>query len=85
MEAPLVSVIVPIYAVERYLERCLQSIVDQRHRPLEVVLVDDGSLGGCEEIIRKFDARWPFIRSIRQANQGLSAARNTGIASATGK
>lgn len=85
MSDPLVSIVVPIYGVERYLERCLDSIVGQQYRPIELILVDDGSPDGCGEIIRRYAAKYPFIRTVWQENQGLSAARNAGIAIATGK
>lgn len=85
MTDPLVSIVVPIYMVEKYLERCLDSITAQTYRPIEVILVNDGSPDGSGEIIRRYEARWPFIRSIWQENRGLSEARNVGIASATGK
>lgn len=85
MTEPLVSIVVPIYKVEAYLERCLDSIVHQVYRPLEVILVNDGSPDGCGDIIRRYEAMWPFIQSIWQENSGLGAARNAGIARATGK
>jgi glycosyltransferase involved in cell wall biosynthesis len=85
MERPLVSIVVPIYKVEKYLERCLDSLVAQDYRPLEVILVNDGSPDGCGNIIRRYEARYPIFRSLWQENQGLSAARNNGIALATGK
>jgi glycosyltransferase involved in cell wall biosynthesis len=82
---PLVSIVVPIYKVEQVLERCLDSIVAQAYRPLEVILVNDGSPDRCGEIIRRYEDEWPFIRSIWQENSGVSAARNAGIAGATGE
>lgn len=85
MSDPLVSIVVPVYKVELYLHRCLDSIVAQTYSPLEVILVNDGSPDGCGEIIRQYEAEWPFIRSIWQENSGVSVARNVGIASATGK
>ncbi len=85
MSDPLVSIVVPIYKVEKYLERCLDSIISQIYRPIEVILVNDGSPDGCGEIIRRYELEWPFIKSIWQENRGLSAARNAGIAVATGK
>ncbi len=84
MHNPLVSIVVPIYKVEKYLERCLDSIIAQSYRPLEVILVNDGSPDGCGEIIRRYEERWPIFRSIWQENRGLSAARNAGIDMATG-
>src|SRR5664280_35082 len=85
MSGPLVSIVVPIYKVEQYLVRCLDSIVNQQYRPIELILVDDGSPDGCGNIIRRYEAQHPFIRSVWQENRGLSAARNAGIAIATGK
>jgi glycosyltransferase involved in cell wall biosynthesis len=85
MSGPLVSIVVPIYKVEQYLVRCLDSIVNQQYRPIELILVDDGSPDGCGDIIRRYEAQHPFIRSVWQENRGLSAARNAGIAIATGK
>ncbi len=70
MSDPLVSVIVPVYKVEAYLERCLDSIIAQDYRPFEVILINDGSPDGCGEIMRQYEARWSFIRSFWQENQG---------------
>jgi glycosyltransferase EpsH len=81
----LVSVVVPIYKVEKYLERCLDSITAQHYRPIEVILVNDGSPDGCAEIIRRYEARYPFIQSILQQNSGPGIARNAGIARAKGQ
>ncbi|MFV9551019.1 glycosyltransferase [Algibacter sp. PT7-4] len=79
-----VSVIVPVYNVEEYLERCLQSILKQSHKNLEVILVNDGSKDSsgliCDNI-KETDSR---IKVIHQKNGGLSAARNTGLKYATG-
>ena len=85
MADPLVSIVIPVYKVEKYLERCLDSIVAQIYRPLEVILVNDGSPDGCGDIIRRYEAQWPIFQSIWQQNSGLGAARNVGIARATGK
>lgn len=82
---PVISVIVPVYNVEKYVARCIDSILKQTYTNLEILLVDDGSLDHsgqiCEEY-RKIDAR---IQVIHQENGGLSAARNTGIEVATGE
>lgn len=85
MSDPLVSIIVPVYKVEAYLERCLDSIIAQDYWPLEVILINDGSPDGCGEIMHRYEARWSFIQSFWQENQGLGAARNAGIDRATGK
>lgn len=82
---PLISVIIPVYNVAKVLERCVDSVRNQTYRNLEIILVDDGSTdmsGKFCDIFAKKDAR---IKVIHQSNQGLSAARNTGIDQAAGK
>lgn len=84
VEYPLVSVIVPVYNVEAYIEDCLTSIVDQTYQQLEIILVDDGSTDNSNEKIQPYlsDKR---VQLITQTNKGLSGARNTGLEAATGK
>ena len=74
-----VSVIVPVYKVEAYLRRCVDSILNQSYRDLELILVDDGSPDSCGAICDAYAARDPRIHVIHQENGGLSAARNSGI------
>lgn len=81
---PLVSVIVPIYGVEPYLEECVDSILGQSYPNLEVLLIDDGSPDRCGAICDAYAARDPRVRAIHQANAGVSAARNHGLDLATG-
>ena len=81
----LVSVIVPIYNVEAYLGDCLDSIQSQTYRDLQVILVDDGSTDGSVAIAERYVAADDRFQLVRQANAGLSAARNTGIPYATGE
>ena len=82
MDMDLVTVIVPIYNVEKYLERCVESILKQTYQNLEIILVDDGSPDRCGEICDSFtDER---IVVIHQHNQGQAAARNRGIEEAKG-
>ncbi|MBD5132891.1 MAG: glycosyltransferase [Clostridiales bacterium] len=76
---PLVSVIVPVYNVEKYLTRCLDSIVGQTYRNLEIILVNDGSTDHSEDICLQYAQSDPRICLFTQKNQGLSAARNTGL------
>ena len=82
---PLVSVIVPIYGVEKYLPCCLDSLQQQTYRNLEIILIDDGSPDGCGAICDRYAADDGRIRVIHQANGGLSAARNAGMEIMTGK
>ncbi|NUP45061.1 MAG: glycosyltransferase [Streptomyces sp.] len=76
---PRLSVVVPVYNVELFLDECLQSLADQTFRDWEAVVVDDGSTDGSLEIARKWAARDPRIRVVEQQNAGLGAARNTGV------
>lgn len=85
MDAPLISVIVPIYKVERYLDRCVQSIVDQSYKHLEIILVDDGSPDHCPSMCDAWAARDSRIKVIHKENGGLSDARNAGMAIAGGE
>lgn len=79
-----VSIVVPIYQVEAYLARCVDSLLAQTVADLEIVLVDDGSTDASGEIAEAYAARDRRVTVIHQANGGLSAARNTGLRAATG-
>lgn len=79
MNQPLVTIIVPVYKVEKYLRRCLDSIAAQTYTNFEAILVDDGSPDRCGEICDEYAAKDTRFRVIHQKNGGLSAARNTGI------
>ncbi len=83
--APLISVIIPVYNVERYLEKCLKSVIDQIYGNLEIILVDDGSEDGSGKICDDYALKDSRIKVIHQSNRGLSSARNTGIAAAVGE
>ena len=80
----LISVIVPIYKVEAYLERCIKSIVDQTYKNLEIILVDDGSPDRCHEICDEWKEKDDRIKVIHKKNGGLSDARNAGMQIMTG-
>src|SRR3954454_4370995 len=82
---PRVSVVVPIYNVETYLEPCLESLAAQTFADLEVVLVNDGSNDRSPAIAGAFSTRDPRFKLVHRSNGGLSAARNTGIDVATGE
>lgn len=81
----MLTVVVPIYNVERYLEECLESIRTQNYPNIEVLMIDDGSPDKSAEIAKQFTRRDKRFRLIQQKNAGLGAARNTGIRHAKGK
>lgn len=84
MDCPLVSVVLPIYNVERYLERCILSVVNQTYRHMEIILVDDGSPDRCPQICDTWAQKDPRVKVVHKENAGLGFARNTGIDHATG-
>lgn len=84
-EMPLISVIVPVYRVEKYLDRCIASIAGQTYRNLEIILVDDGSPDNSGAICDAWAAKDDRIRVIHKKNAGAGAARNTGLDVATGE
>ena len=79
-----ISVIVPIYNVEKYLCKCVDSIINQTYKNLEIILVDDGSPDNCGEICDEYALKDDRIKVIHKENGGLSDARNAGMAIATG-
>lgn len=81
----LISVIIPVYRVERYLNRCVESVVSQSYRNLEIILVDDGSPDQCGEMCDAWAEKDRRIRVIHKRNGGLSDARNAGIRAAAGE
>lgn len=81
---PLISIIVPIYKVEQYLDRCIDSIVSQTYSNLELILVDDGSPDGCPKKCDNWAEKDKRIRVIHKKNGGLSDARNAGMETAKG-
>ncbi|MEM1252272.1 MAG: glycosyltransferase family A protein [Cyanobacteria bacterium P01_H01_bin.21] len=82
MNKKLVSVIIPVYKAEDYVERTIRSVLAQTYSDLEVVIVDDGSPDQSIDVCRRFDD--PRIKIVQQANRGLAGARNTGIRNSTG-
>ena len=84
-QTPMVSIIVPVYNVERYLRQCLDSLVNQTYQNIEIICVDDGSTDASSEILTEYALKNSKVRVIRQENSGLSAARNVGFSFATGE
>ena len=80
-----ISVIVPVYKVEKYLNRCVQSIAAQTYENLEIILVEDGTRDGCGAICDAYAAKDPRVRVIHKENGGLSSARNAGMDIARGE
>ena len=82
---PKISVIIPVYNVEKYLARCLDSVLAQHFPDVEILCIDDGSTDGSLSILREYAARDSRIRVLEQKNSGASAARNAGLEAAKGR
>ena len=78
-EAPLVSIIIPVYNVKSYLAQCLESVIHQSYRNIEIILIDDGSTDGSGVICDQYAKDDDRIRVIHKENKGLASARNTGL------
>ena len=85
MHIPKVSVVIPVYKVEQYLRRCVDSVLAQTLSDLEIILVDDGSPDHCPEICDEYASKHENIRVIHKPNGGLASARNAGMKVATGQ
>ena len=85
MKKPKISIIVPVYNVENYLEKCLESLINQTLIDIEIICIDDGSTDFSSEILRHYDYNVPKITVLCQQNKGQSAARNLGIRHANGE
>lgn len=77
---PKFSIIIPVYNVEKYIKRCLDSVFNQTYKDYEIIVVNDGTKDNSMEIVQKYP-----VKIVNQKNQGLSVARNTGVKHATGK
>lgn len=82
---PLISVVVPIYKVEKYLNKCVDSIINQTYKNLEIILVDDGSPDNCGKICDDYAKKDSRIKVVHKENGGLSDARNAGMKIVTGE
>lgn len=85
MEKELVSIVVPVYNVEKYLPRCIDSLLNQTYNIIEIVIIDDGSTDNCPNICDEFDKRYSCVKVIHKTNGGLADARNIGIEHANGR
>lgn len=84
MRKVLVSIIVPVYNVEKYIRKCVESIIDQDYENIEIILVDDGSPDNSGSIIRQISSKDKRIKVVQKKNGGVSSARNAGLELATG-
>lgn len=82
---PMVSVIIPVYKVEPFLEKCIQTLISQSYTNIELIFVDDGSPDRCGDIIDSYKVKDQRIVAIHKDNQGVSSARNDGLNKANGK
>ena len=82
---PYFSIIIPVYNVKQYLEKCLESVLCQSFGDFECILIDDGSKDGSSEVCDKLAFQDPRIRVVHKENEGVAVARNTGIGMATGE
>lgn len=82
---PYFSLILPIYNVEKYLARCIDTLLDEVYKDYEMILVDDGSTDKCSEICDRYSELYSFIKVIHKENGGLSSARDAGLEIASGK
>ena len=80
----MISVIVPVYNVEPYVRKCLNSVINQTYRDLEILVIDDGSTDGSGKICDEYAGKDERIKVFHTENRGLSAARNLGLDNAEG-
>lgn len=85
MNKDLISIIVPVYRAEKYLNKCIESLINQTYTNLEIILIDDGSPDNCADICKTYCEQDKRVKYFCQENQGVSAARNKGIKLAQGK
>lgn len=84
MKNNFISVIIPVYNVKQYIERCIDSILNQTYKNIEIILVDDGSTDGCDEICNMYAEKDKRIKVVHIKNSGVSNARNVGLKLANG-
>lgn len=82
---PLVSIIIPVYNVEKYLRQCIESVIAQTYQNLEIILIDDGSTDSSRKICDEYAGKYSFVSVMHQKNEGLSGARNKGLSLSSGE
>ena len=82
---PKVSIIVPVYNVEKYLDRCMESLLNQTLKDIEIILVDDGSPDNCPQICDEYAKKDSRVKVVHKVNAGLGYARNSGLDVASGE
>ena len=85
MKMPLISVVLPNYNIECYLDRCMEAVLNQTYSNLEILMVDDGSPDSCPQMCDRYAEQDSRVRALHKENGGLSDARNYGIARARGE
>lgn len=85
LEKDLISVIIPVYNVQDYLSSCLESVINNSYRNLEIICVNDGSTDACLEILKRYEKQDSRICLFSKENGGISSARNEGLKHCTGK
>jgi glycosyltransferase involved in cell wall biosynthesis len=85
MEKPLVSIIIPVYNVELYVEKCINSIINQTYQNIEIIIINDGSTDNSGNVCHNFESSDARIRFVNQVNKGVSVARNLGLSMAQGE
>lgn len=83
--SPKISIIVPVYNVEKYIHRCIHSLINQTLRDIEIILVDDESPDSCPQICDEYASKDTRIKVIHKKNEGLGLTRNAGLEAATGE
>lgn len=84
-DGPLISIIIPVYKSENYLGQCLDSVINQTYKKIEIILIDDGSPDSCGEMCDEYAKLDNRVKTIHQDNKGVSVARNIGLDNVTGE
>lgn len=85
MKKPIISIIVPVYNVEQYIEKCIKSLVEQTYKNIEIIFINDGSPDGSRKIITKYEKKYKNIKCIDKENGGQAVARNMALKEAKGE